>query len=138
MHIPLFQQIKRQARMSSLELRRMERGRLFIFKSISTTSRQIAGLRQWLRLCLVGCVVNWVLPACACVCVRACVPENTQPSLWEHIQHNRGAHQHRCFFDDPGSPKGGKITVGLQPQRGEREGFLDRLQNIYFCHSVWI
>lgn len=55
-----------------------------------------------------------------CVCLCVSMPGNTQPSLWEHIQHYRGAHQHRCLFLTLDLQKKGGITVGYS-HRGVRE-----------------
>ncbi len=34
-----------------------------------------------------------------------------------------GVHTNTDAFSDPGCPKGGRITVGVQPQEGERESW---------------
>lgn len=95
----------------------MKRGHLFIFKSISTTDRQMEGLVQRRRLCLGGCKLRVV-----CVCL--CVPGNTQPSLWEHIQHYRGAYQSRCFISTK------NLTLDIQKGSVESQwGYSHRGEN---------
>lgn len=93
MHIPHLLQIKERRGCFVWSKKDEILEAAIIYLKIHINREQIEGFGKWLRLSL---------DAINCVCAS----KHTSLSLWEDIAHyQREAHQHRCFLDDPGSPK---------------------------------
>lgn len=134
MHIPLFLQIKREARTSSLESRGESRPGIYLSSNPYQlpTDRQRGWSNSW---DFIWGVVKWVL--CVCVCVCSC--KHTAKPLG-NIQHY-GVHTSTCFIHDPGSPRGGRNTVGPQQRRGldrKLSGITSKYLFLPFCADLTV